>query len=907
MVLQLRSLVLMILLPALFFGQGRNLWSEAKIDQINPNDVIEYSSEIKNPLFLNLDKAALSSILIGAPDRFEASTSSIMLQLPNPNGGFDTFEMFSTQTMARELAETLPEVKSYVGKNVEKKSHSVRITITPYGFYAMTTGSGKGQTFINPYARNNDIYVVFAKHQVEKDPLHAMLCEVDDTFEHDHDHDVTSFSDSSNLISDGKLRKYRIGIASTSQYSTFHWQQAGIAASAAEPIKRNAVQAAMVVTLDRVNEIYERDFGATLEFIPNNNILIVINSAQDPYTNNNGVAMLGQNQTRFNQLIGAANYDIGHVFSTGGGGVAALGSLCINSFKAQGVTGLPQPVGDPFDIDYVCHEIGHQFGAAHTFNNSCGGQRTAATAMEPGGGNTIMGYAGICPPFPQSQSDAMFHYISIQQISTNYNGSGGSCAQEITIANAAPVVQGLPNYTIPRNTPFMLEAIATDANGDDLTYSWEQLDNQIVNAPPVATATSGPSFRVFLPSESPIRYFPSMSTLLSNQYSNTWEVLPILNRSFNFGVAVRDNNPIGGQVSTQTTTVNAIGAGPFRVTSQATTGIVWEAGDTETITWNVADTDNPNGVNAQNVDILLSTNNGQTYTTVLAANVPNNGSADIVVPNIFTNNGRIMVKASDNIFFDINNAFISISGDGSGPSIECEDYENDETIAIPDGVGQNQPGQPIFSSINIEEDLTIESIKVSVDVTHTYIEDLVIQLIGPDDQFINLFLRDCGNENGIQVTFEDFAPSIPDNCSNPLTGVFSPSDDTKTLGQWQGTSTQGEWSLAIADFFIQDTGELNSWSMEICTSSLGVDNQTANTFGIYPNPSNGNFVLSLSSPLNENATGKLYNIQGKLLEEVNISGNRLQQHIQLGNVAKGIYLFEVNDGNSRIVEKLIIK
>ncbi len=904
MVIHLRFLLVMILVPSLFFGQIRNLWSEAQLDQINQNDIIEYSSSIKNPIYLDLDKNTLANFLLDAPNRFEASSSSVLIQLPNPKGGFDIFEIFSTQTMAKELAESMPEIRSYVGKNLDKNSHRVRITVTPYGFYAMTTGGANGQTFINPYSRNSNTYVIFSKQQVEKDPLHAMMCQVDDTFDY-HQEGLESFSASSNLITDGKLRKYRFGVASTSQYSTFHWQQAGVASSASDQIKRNAVQAAMVVTIDRVNEIYERDFGATLEFIPNNPILIVINPAQDPYTNNNGGAMLAQNQTQFNSLIGSPNYDIGHVFSTGGGGIAALSSLCVNNIKAYGVTGLLQPVGDPFDIDYVCHEIGHQFGANHTQNNNC--QRNNATAMEPGSGSTIMGYAGICPPNVQNSSDDLFHYISISEISNNYNGSGGSCAEEITTTNAAPIIENIPNYTIPRNTPFMLEAIATDSNGDDLTYSWEQLDNENVNAPPVATATSGPSFRVFPPSENPIRYFPSMSTLLANQYSNTWEVLPILNRSFNFGVAVRDNNPLGGQVATATTFINVIGAGPFRVTSQSETGIVWEFGDTETITWNVADTDNTNGVNAQNVDILLSTNNGQSYDIVLASNVPNNGSTNIVVPNLFTNNGRIMVKGSNNIFFDINDAFIAINGDGTGPTIECEDYENNEAIDIPDGVGANQPGNAILSPINVAEDVMIESLKVSVDVTHTYIQDLVIQLIGPDEQFINLFLRDCGSENGIQVTFEDFASPIPDDCTDPLVGVFSPSDTAKSLSQWEGLSSQGEWNLAIADFYNQDTGTLNSWSIEICTSSLGVDSQTANTFGIYPNPNNGQFVLSLSAPLDNNTKGRLYNIQGKLIQEVQVSGNRLQQNLQLENVSQGIYLFEVNDGKSKIVEKLIIK
>lgn len=906
MVLQLRLFMLTILLPALFLGQSRNLWSEAKLDQINPKDIIEYSLEIKNQMLLNLDKNTISSILLSAPNRHEVSSSPIMLELPNPIGGFDTFEMFSTQTMARELAEMLPEVKSYVGRNINKKSHRIRITISPYGFYAMSIGSEKGQTFINPYARNNDVYVVFSKHQVEKDPLQAMLCEVDDTFEHHHDHDVTSFSDNSNLISDSKLRKYRIGIASTSQYSTFHWQQAGIESSATDNIKRNAVQAAMVVTLDRVNEMYERDLGVTFEFIPNNMVLIVIDPTQDPYSNNSVSLQLNQNQTRFNQLIGAQNFDIGHVFSTAGSGVAVFQSVCNSNFKAQGATGLSQPSGDIFDIDYVSHEIGHQLGANHTFNESCFGNRNNATAVEPGAGSTIMAYAGVCVPGPQNSSDALFHQISIFEMRNYFNTLLGGCAEQITINNQAPIISTIQNYSIPKNTPFMLTAIATDPNDDILSFSWEQLDPEIIPSPPTGNTSDGPIFRSFLPSNNPIRYFPSLTTLLSNQYGNNWEVLPQINRSINFGVAVRDNNILGGQVSRELTTVNVLDAGPFRVTSQEESGIIWQPGETKTINWTVANTNDPNGVNAQFMDILLSIDNGQTYTIELASNIPNNGSADITVPDIFTNSGRIMVKASDNIFFDLNSAYIAIDGEG-GITEDCEDFLNNNPFEIPDGIGENTQGTPIFSTIEVEDNVIISSIKVSVDVSHTYIQDLVIQLIGPDEQFINLFLRDCLNEQGIQVTFDDLGQPIPDNCDNPLVGVFAPSDINKSLQQWNGISAQGDWTIAIADFYIGDTGTLNNWGLEICTSSLGVNEQTTNTFGIYPNPNNGQFVLSLNSPLEFNTNAKIYNLQGKLIQEIPLKSDRILQNISLQKVAKGIYLFEVNDGNSRIVEKLIIK
>ena len=136
--------------------------------------------------------------------------------------------------------------------------------------------------------------------------------------------------------------------------------------------------------------------------------------------------------------------------------------------------------------------------------------------------------------------------------------------------------------------------------------------------------------------------------------STTWEKLASVNRDINFRLTVRDNDPNGGQtaVDAMTATVNAA-AGPFIVTSQNTNQIVWTQGTTETITWNVAGT-TANGVNTANVNILLSTDGGQNFDTVLASNVPNDGSHDITVPNVSAPYCRIMVEGAGNIFFNVN-------------------------------------------------------------------------------------------------------------------------------------------------------------------------------------------------------------------------------------------------------------
>ena len=279
-----------------------------------------------------------------------------------------------------------------------------------------------------------------------------------------------------------ELREYRLAIAATGEYTTFH---GGTVAAA---------QAAQVTTMNRVNGVYERDFGVRMIFVANNNnSIIYTNAATDPYSDGNTGAMIGEVQADIDATIGSGNYDVGHVFGTNSGGLAGLGVICTNGQKARGVTGSGAPIGDPFDIDYVAHELGHQFGANHTQNNNC--NRNTATAMEPGSASSIMGYAGICAPNVQSNSDDHFHAVSMIEISNRLLAT--SCPVTASLTNNAPTITGTPgNVTIPGNTPFALTCIATDPDTNNvLTYCWEQMDNTPATMPPVSTSTDGPNFR----------------------------------------------------------------------------------------------------------------------------------------------------------------------------------------------------------------------------------------------------------------------------------------------------------------------------------------------------------------------------------------------------------------------------
>ena len=127
-----------------------------------------------------------------------------------------------------------------------------------------------------------------------------------------------------------------------------------------------------------------------------------------------------RNNFALGQLVGADNFDIGHIgLGLNGGGVAGLGVVG-GADKAGGCTGLPQPIGDFYAIDYVAHEMGHQMGGDHTFNgtqtNCSGGNRNGPTSVEPGSGSSIQAYAGICRSDNlQPHSDPYFSFKSIDE------------------------------------------------------------------------------------------------------------------------------------------------------------------------------------------------------------------------------------------------------------------------------------------------------------------------------------------------------------------------------------------------------------------------------------------------------------------------------------------------------------
>jgi len=574
----------------------------------------------------------------------KARSGQTTIQLPGPDGEMETFAVEQADVFHPDLAAKYPGIKSYKGYSMDVPGSYLRMGYGGDRMHAMILREGKQATYIDHIKDTENQYAVYYKGDYGVKDRHQFECLVDEDAREIHGEDQAN-----TRHGDCQLRKYRLALACTGDYATFH---GGTVVSVLEEYN---------VAMTRVNGLYERDAGITMELIANTDELIFLNAATDPYTNNNPSAMLSQNQSTCNNVIGIQNYDIGHALSTAGSGnsgngIARLESVCSNNIKAQGVTGHPQPLNDPFYIDYIAHEMGHQFGANHTQNNSC--NRNSETSVEPGSASTVMGYAGICMPNVQNNSDDHFHGMSLIEIAEFVTAAGDSCAEIIPTTNSAPVVT-VDNtiVTIPASTPFYLTANAVDAEGDMITYCWEQMDNEVGIMPPQGTNSVGPMFRSISPTADPRRFFPRRSG------ASTWEVLPTVSREMNFMCTVRDNNVSVGCTGEVNVEVNVFDTGsPFRVTSP-NTAVAWPASDVKTVTWDVSGSDQA-PINAAMVDIFLSIDGGETFDIVLAADTPNDGSHEIIVPDMPTDEARVVI-VGNGVFYDMSDEDFSITAEFS--------------------------------------------------------------------------------------------------------------------------------------------------------------------------------------------------------------------------------------------------
>lgn len=762
------------------------------------------------------------------------------ISLPNPSGEFERFLVMESSIMEPELAAKFPELKTYRGDGIDDRSASIRFDMTPNGFHGMVL-SAKGNWYIDPYFFSNDVYyIAYWKREFYATDTKSffMECHLED--------DPEIAEEIRYLISQGleysgtNLRTYRLALATTGEYTTYHGGtvQAGMAA--------------VVTAMNRVNGVYERDVAVRMILVANNDLIIYTNASTDPYTNNNGSTMLGQNQTNLDNIIGNANYDIGHVFSTGGGGIAGLGVVCRTSMKARGVTGLPSPIGDPFYIDYVAHEMGHQFAANHTFNGSSGScsgsNRNASTAYEPGSGTTIMAYAGICSPQNiQNYSDDHFHGASLDEIIAYTTLSHGNSCPVITPTGNTPPTVSVPTggFTIPINTPFTLTGSAVDPDFDSLTYCWEQFDLGAAGAPN-SPAGNAPIFRSFSPVTTPTRLFPRLQNILSNT-QQMGEILPTYTRTLTFRLTARDNRSGGGGVGKNSVSFSANSAGgPFVVTSP-NTAVSWLGSTYQNITWNVANT-NTSPFNVSNVKITLSTNGGNSFDVVLSESTLNDGTEELLIPNYATTAARVKIEALGNIFFDISNANFTI----------------------------------------IDNPIPVELTSFSADVVNS---DVLLKWETATELNNSGFEIERSRDKTI---FSTIGFTKGKGSSTEKTG-YSFVDINPSSGNYY-------YRLKQVDF----NGEFEySKVIEVLVEAPVQYALLQN----HPNPFNPSTIITFSVPERTDVSLKIFDILGNeitTLLKAELNAGKHEVEFNAGNLANGVYFYEMKTNSFRAVKKLVL-
>ncbi|MFE8709919.1 reprolysin-like metallopeptidase [Aeromonas allosaccharophila] len=561
------------------------------------------------------------------------------LTLPLPDGGEVTFALEAYDVLPADLAAKYPQIRTFKGYNPAHPVDTGRFDLGPQGFHAMFSHQGQ-MVFVDPL-RNAEGYAVY----YQKD-AHSRL---------EEDADKVIGPGVSKLVRkvqvDGNARKrYTIAISAAGEYTRYHGGSTVLAL------------AAITTLLNRVNEVYQRDVGAEFVLASGNDSVIFSDPVSDPFDNTDADADRNvdvQAQAFADGDLGA--FDIGHVLNTGGGGLAGLGVLCVDAMppyyaygaKSSGMTGSKEPVGDAFFIDYVAHEIGHQFGADHTFNGttgSCGGgNRATGQAFEPGSGSSIMAYAGICGEENiQPHSDPYFHSKSIEQMRAHM-ATVSTCGATLPLSNNAPQAAAGSDYVIPANTPFALKGAGADLDGDPLLYNWEQIDlgNESSSIATMVDDGTRPLFRFVSPTRSAERILPSLPSLLSGTLAKG-EAWPTTNRDLNFRLTVRDGH---GGVASDDMKVQVINTGAaFRITSPLS-GVTLTPGGSQSIAWDVAGT-TVAPISCSKVDISVTQDEGASWTT-LAAGQPNNGAATVTLPANLTSSVRLKVACSDNIFFAI--------------------------------------------------------------------------------------------------------------------------------------------------------------------------------------------------------------------------------------------------------------
>ena len=754
-----------------------------------------------------------------------AAATNIML--PDPYGGAVEFALRPSSVMPKQLATRYPEIRAFEGVALHDSATTIRLELSSKGLTAQVLGAGN-RWLIDPVKGLSPEFARSYKYSKSFHTKDEAFCELEST-------GVFGGGSAPNNRFKGTTRRakstgesvktYRLAVATTGEYGVYH---GGTTASALE---------AVVATINRVDGIFASELAIRFQLVDDNDAVVFADPATDPFTGNDDAGtLIDESQAQIDLLIGTENYDVGHTLSTGAGGLAGLGVVCREGGKAEGVTGSSRPEGDFFDVDYVAHELGHQFAADHTWNGSNGGcgpqQRGPDSAYEPGSGSSIMSYAGLCGADNiASAVDALFHHQSFDQIiGYTTEGIGSVCGSDAVSGNTPPQVDAGSDYVVPKQTPLVVSGSATDQEQGSLLYSWEQRD-----LGPQAALTDPDDgrfalFRMLDSSSSPERYLPALATVVSGT-PDLSERIPQVAREMTMRLTVKDG---AGGVQSDDIVVSIDGdSGPFEVVSPNGGE---QVGRSKTVEWDTGFTEQA-PVSASMVEIYLSTNDGVSFDQLIDT-VDNTGSANINFPvGIQSQDARLMIKGAGNIFYDVSDAAFQLDSDRAVPptpvldrveagdtkltlyfdegqpnGVVADTYEAycaTESIATEtdytiDALLPFDENTPVTSELEITDEFTIEQdgIQVPVNITHTWRGDVVVDLSSPAGTTVRL--KETVGTDGDDDVIETY----------PITAL-----PAESLSAFEGQSTLGTWVLDVSDTQLEDSGQLESWGVTIVSRS----------------------------------------------------------------------------------------
>lgn len=215
-------------------------------------------------------------------------------------------------------------------------------------------------------------------------------------------------------------------------------------------------------------------------------------------------------------------------------------------------------------------------------------------------------------------------------------------------------------------------------------------------------------------------------------------------------------------------------------------------------------------------------------------------------------------------------------------------------------------------TIFIEDEGVILDVNVMLDITHTYVGDLVVSLKGSNEEVAALTIANGGGGDDFNETiFDDEASQSIINGSAPFQGSYQPQ---QPLSVFDEADMQGEWVLTVTDNYSSDDGTLDDWCLILQygpVSGVGTDAElaTENSMRVYPNPASD--ILNIKLTVNEktNASIVIYDMFGREVKSIR------QQYFNAGNhsvitnlngLSDGQYIVRMESENETLTKKVII-